>query len=201
MKRLALLALLVCMAATIQAQSPNASSQCTLSVAQSPEIRGIRLGLSVDKLLLLFPEDANRNAIQQGVRDSKRADNYGMARFDLRADPAVTNARFSGVGVITVEMLDEHVTSFYVSYDGPYWKSVDQFIGKLSEALKLPSVDNWKMEAGDSSRSLQCNGFSVSVHTSGGANNYVWVRDASVQESVKDRREASREKARQAFKP
>ncbi len=66
MKQLALLAFLVCATATVRAQTPTspANVQCALTAAQSPEIRSVRLGMSADKLKAAFPEDANRNAIE-----------------------------------------------------------------------------------------------------------------------------------------
>ena len=201
MNRALAVVLMLFLAALARAQSPNTTSQCALTVAQSPEIRGVRLGTSTSKLLTLFPETMNRMAIDAAVRDSKRADSYGYGNFELRPDNSSANEKFSGVEFISIQMLDERVTSFYVSYTGPYWNSLDQFIGKLSASLNLPAAENWKWEGGDSVKSLKCNGFSVVVHSSGGANNYVAVRDTAAPEIITSRRDAAREKARQAFKP
>jgi hypothetical protein len=179
--------------------APAAKQQCSLSLGQSPEIRGVRLGMTADKLLVAFPEIDNRTSIERAVQESKRTYSYGAGTFSLNQDPGAANPKFTGVSRIGVEILDERVTSFYVAYTGPEWKNVEQFIARLSEAFKLPGADSWTPEPGDSNRSLECNGFVIDVHA--GGYNSVRVRVPSATRIVEDRREAVKEKARVAFKP
>jgi hypothetical protein len=157
--------------------------------------------MTSEQLLTLFPEEANRNGITEAIKQSQRVDKYGVARFDLRPDIKTVNPRWTGVNYITIELTDERVTSFNISYAGPEWKSVDQLVAKLSEVFRLPDVASW--EPGDESRkSLKCNGFVVDVYAFRGAGeNWVRVQDTSAPRLVEDRRKAAKEKERQAFKP
>ncbi len=97
-------------------------------------------------------------------------------------------------------MLDERVTSFHIGYRGPEWNSVDQFVAKLSETLRLPNA-SWEPPAG-SQQSLKCDGFVVDAHVATeGFQNWVRVQDTSVNRVVSDRRQQAKDKERQAFKP
>jgi hypothetical protein len=148
----------------------------------------------------LFPEDGNRLRISEAIKQSKRTQNYGVGRFDLQMDRETPNPRFAGVNFITVELLDERVTGFSIGYAGPEWNSVDQFVAKLSEALRLPS-GSWE-PAGDDARWLMCDGFAMNGSTTRGTSqSWVRVQDTSAPRVAEDRRQTDKEKARQAFKP
>ena len=170
-----------------------------MTSAQAPEIRGIRLGMNAQQLLSLFPEDGNRQRITDAVKESKRIDKYGVGRFDIRADREIANPRLTGVNYITVELLDERVTSFHISYAGPEWESVDQFVAKLSDALQLPN--SWE-PVGEWQKLLRCDGFVVDVYTTrDSAESWVRVQDTSAHRFVEDRRKTAKEKEREVFKP
>ena len=203
MRQVVFVVLLICFAATAKGQSSTsatANQPCKLTVAQSPEIRGVRLGMTAAKLLAAFPEENNQAAIENAIKVSKQPASYGVGRLDLRRDP--TNPRFSFVNYITVEILDERVSRFHVAYVGPEWKSTEQFIAKLSEAFHLLPAENWSGAATDMNSSLKCDGFEVNVFRSiGNIDSSVSVRDVSAPQTVHNRREADKEKVRQAFKP
>lgn len=169
MKYLFLLTVVTCFALPTVGQTPSGSSadsRCSLTREQAPEIRGIRLGMSTDQILGMFPDDTNRQRITEAIKDSKRVDS---------------------------------VTSVQIEYAGTEWKTVDQFVAKLSEGLRLPS-SSW--ERGDLSSHLKCDGFRVEAYAfHGSTQSLVRVRDTAAPQVVEDRREAAKEKARQAFKP
>ena len=204
MKYAAVLTFVACVAVVSVSQTQSNStvnSGCGLTVVQSPEIRGIRLGMASEQLLTRFPEEANRLAITEAIKRSKQVDQYGVGRFDLRADSKTVNPRLTGVNYITVELFDERVTSFHISYAGPEWKTIGQFVAKLSEAFGLPNDAAWE-QVDESRESLKCHGFVVDVCAIRGAGeNWVRLQDASAPRLVKDRREAAKEKERQTFKP
>ena len=183
-------------------QTPSASSAmagCTLTRDQAPEIRGIRLGMSTDQLQSVFPEEHNRRIINESVIASQRADSYGMARIELRPVKAIPNPKLEGVNYISVWFIDQRVTSFHIEYIGTEWKTVDQFVAKLTDGLRLPNA-SW--EPGSFSSVLNCDGFKVEAMTyHGTTQSIVRVLDTSAPQVVEDRRETAREKARQAFKP
>lgn len=200
MKYAALLTFLTCVSLVAVAQTPggpSANPKCGLTRAQAPEIRSIRLGMTTQQLLAMFPADADQQRINQAIKESKRADQYGFGRFALGSDIQVRDSRFSGVIYISIEMVDERVTMFHVAYAGPEWNTVDQFVAKLSEALHLP-LSSWD-PGNESSKSLKCNGFEVNAYV--GRENAVRVQDTSARGVVADRRQMAKEKERQAFRP
>ncbi len=178
----------------------SAASTCALTHEQAPEIRGIRLGMSTEQLLSLFPEDGNRQRITQAIEESKGTDNYGGGRFDLRPEKGAPNPRLAGLNFIGVGFIDERVTSFHIAYAGPEWKTVDQFVAKLTESLRLPR-SSWE-PVDESKQWLKCDGFRVDAYAfRGSMESWVRVEDTSAYLVVEARRETAKEKARQAFKP
>jgi hypothetical protein len=201
MKYSVLLALVTCVSFVAVSQTPvgpSANPKCGLTRAQSPEVRGVRLGMTAEQLLALFADDPNHQRINEAIKNSKLADRYGFARFDLRADTEGRDSKFQGVNYITVEMLDERVTSFYVSYAGPEWNTAEPFVAKLSEAFHLPPSPQWEPR-NQYGRFVKCAGFEVEAYV--GSENTVRVHDPSARGVVADRRQAAKEKERQAFKP
>ena len=195
------LTFVACVVLLTFSQTPSSSSavsRCSLTPEQAPELRGIRLRMSPEQLLALFPEDRNQQAITQAIKESKRTDKYGFGRFDLRPDRETANPRFEGINYIAVDLLDERVTSFHIAYVGPEWNTADQFVAKLSDALRLPS-SSWE-RSDDTRQSLKCDGFRVEAYAFS-AQSWVRVHDTSAPRVVEDRREAVKEKKRQAFKP
>ena len=201
MRYLAALAVLGCMTTLVTSQAKHRStvrSTCTMTAGELAEIRGLRLGMSVGDLLNAFPEDSTKNAIQKAITDAKKPEAYGHARgYLFRSNPEV-NPNLSGVDGIDLEILDEHVSAFtiYYSRETP-WDSVDQFTRRLADAFHLPTIENWGLEYGV--RVLTCNGFTVAVTINNG--NAITVKNVTTEQVVKDRRDAAREKVRQAFKP
>ena len=171
-----------------------------MSIAQSPEIRGVRLGMTTEKLLTAFSDEASQEAIAAAIKDSKNPSNYGFGRVALQPGNT-SNPKFANVNYISIEVLDNKVSEFQVGYVGPEWKSVDQFITKLSEAFHLLPAEDWEGPSGPN-KALRCNGFAISVYGNPGSpSSSVNVTDVSAPKIVNDRREAAKEQVRQAFKP
>lgn len=178
--------------------SSSAGSACTLTPEQAPEIRGLRLGMSAEQLLTLFPDEANRRRIIDAVSVSKQPELYGVGNLDL-AGSEKDNPRFAGVNYISIRLLDERVTSFHIGYKPVEWKSVDQFVTKLSEGLRLPKLP-W--ERGNQSSVVTCKGFRLEAYAfQSSGESVVRVIDTSVNQIVEARKEVEKEKARQAFRP
>jgi hypothetical protein len=201
MKYLFVLTALACLALPTFSQTPSnssAKSVCSLTRDQSPEIRGIRLGMSTEQLKNLFPQEETRRRIVDAVNAAKQDENYGAGRLDLPLDR--TDSRWKGVNYLSLRLVDERVTGISISYVGPEWKTVDQFVAKLSEGFRLPG-SAWEISRGTSAL-LNCDGFRVQAHAaSGSTESSVHVVDLKAPEVVEERREAAKEKVRQAFRP
>lgn len=194
----AMLGCMTIMAVGQARKGANVGAPCRITTNQLPEIRGLRLGMSVADVLAVFPEPSSRKAIQKAVDDAKKPESYGFAIASLFRSEPQANPNFAGLESIQLELLDERVSSFTVRYDRQTpWDAVDQFAARLAHAFHLPAPEHWKTEYGV--RVLTCNGFTIFVFLNNG--NGITVKNATAEQVVKDRREAAKEKVRQAFKP
>ena len=199
MKRLLALTIILVSATFTLAQAPaNGSPQprCTLTLAQSPTIRGIKLGMTSEEVLAMFPGQSQNPTIRAALANASKA--FGVARFTVSPN----DKRFEGVNEFDFEFLDDHLTSFYVGYSGPEWNNVREFISVLSSSLKLPGVEYWEPSDAETFRRLNCAGFEIRALTGGGgASNFVKVSNLLAPQTVMTRQNEAKEKARQAFKP
>ena len=198
---IAAIAMLSCMTILATGQARKRSSvetPCRMSADQLPDIRGLRLGMSVADVSAVFPEPSSRKAIQKAVDDAKKPESYGFAIASLFRSESQANPNFAGLESIQLELLDERVSSFTVRYDRQTpWDAVDQFAARLAHTFHLPAPEHWKLEYGV--RVLTCNGFTIFVFLNNG--NGITVKNATAEQVVRDRREAAKEKVREAFKP
>jgi hypothetical protein len=157
--RLAFLAL------TVLLLSPAAMGQrCELTLEQSPELRGFKLGMTAARARVKLP----------GVTFPKPNENGEMRVFlpgtTLRRSDPVGTADVRG-GLLT--FFDGRLVFMTISYgDSVKWDSVDEFVFSISQALGLPPVwpkrEARKEEFDDSEvygaeRDLECPGFTVMV--------------------------------------
>jgi hypothetical protein len=219
MRHSVLFAILGCLTISGGAQTKhrsNVSSACNMTAGQLPEIRGLRLGMSVSELLTAFPEESSKSAIQKAISDAKKPDAYGFGRATLFRSAPEVNQKFSGAESISVELVDERVSMFRVDYvRGTPWKSADQFVNRLSDAFHLPAAERWKRvdQVGNlyktespavdyGTRLLTCNGFTVlATINNGNGGSAIIVKNPRAEQIVDDRQESAKEKVRQAFKP
>jgi hypothetical protein len=175
----ALLVGLFCAAYAVAQQPPQT---CKLKVENSPELRGFRLGMSLEQIRTRFP----KARFYEG--------NFGQSRLELQsnvlqeADPE----KFRGVETIFLDLLDGRVVSVSATYDGAVkWQSIAQFAAAVSEALKLPPA--WEA---DQSGRMNCDGFQIFVNT-----NHIALVIPGTREIVKRRELAEDDKKRQGFRP
>lgn len=158
-----------------------AQEQCKLNIAQSPALRGLRLGMSFEQAKKAFPDLQINHAGEFG-------DVFVTASKD---EPRVTDkSKFDGLYSISTYFLDNRLVQVSANYDSSLdWKSLDQFTAKVSEGLRLPNA--WQGQG-----KMQCNGFEFKANI-----NSLSMLETSWIETVQKRAEEKREKQRQAFKP
>ena len=169
---------------------------CTLTTVQGPDINGVRLGLSNQQVLDLFPgsrEDAEVSA------SAEKSTTLGVSNFALSPEKYGAGKNFVGINRFTFNFLDKRLTSFTVGYSGPQWKSVDEFVKKFSEGKTLPPVEAWEAYVGLDTqlKTLKCDGFEISVFAGGeGGNlNYVQMKDLAAEKELRERRAKARKAA------
>jgi hypothetical protein len=173
-------------------------------MAQAPDVHGLKLGMTVEQVLALFPGSREDSELRQSL--SRPPSQFGVSNFKLTPDKYAPKSKPTGISNITVSLLDGRVSGFTANYNGPEWKHVDQFVAKFSEGKNLPAPEAWEAFVGMDTqlKTLNCKEFELSVFA-GGKNvhniNYVKMQDTAARRKLKERREKANEtdKVKQAI--
>lgn len=200
MKTVLLIALVLGSVSTAAAQTSNTpgAGECKLKLSQAPAIRGIHLGMTANEVLAQIPgSEADSDLLARLSRDY-----FGSRSAVVRPEGYVTSKeKFAGVNSISLGFLDGRLMSFSIRYDGPEWRSIEQFVARVAEVLNLPGVGSWKPN--NNGLAIACDGFEISVQTYGPRDAAIAMKDMTVDiaKVVHEREEVPKEKARRAFKP
>jgi len=181
---------LVCAAAFAQNKPEPPKTKCNLTLSESPELRGLRLGMTQATVLARFP----------GVTIEK-PDRFGLARMrlsifdttslikgatrDKAVQPDITGGeaegsafvlysfRFptlKGVRRLQLRFIDGRLSHIQVAYDDAIkWESIDQFVDTVAGSLKLPK--DWQTPADSSGsnqeKELRCDAFVLTASIAG----------------------------------
>jgi hypothetical protein len=179
-----------------------------LTAAQAPAIRGIKLGMSTEGILSLFPESGQKPEIKTALGNAEGYPHFGVARlsFQLSTYPTIAKDRFTGIDAVSVTVFDGRVAELLVNYAGrdsrprgPFWPTVDDFIAKLSEVYALPGARDW-LQAAQDYKVLKCNGLDIEAVTFGGSAR-ITLRDTKYTDMSRERAAEDEEKIRREFKP
>ena len=173
-----------------------AQSRCGLTEATAPGVRGLKLGMSVEQVAALFPGSAKRKETKDALAKAKSASEVVRVTFepsDGGKDQSADVASFSA-GFLKGKVID-----LSVQYLGPEWKSVDEWIAKLSETLGLPGVNNWQPGPSETpNKVLRCSGIEIEATVEGGGGS-ITIRSTETPKDAQDR--AREEKKKRDFKP
>lgn len=200
------------------AQIRPAASKCDLTVAQSPALRGFRLGESLDDVVRRFPswqirETADKTPSESPTNHSSLDVVFGTYYALTPQTPAsgrnitdrwsevLADSRFfpdfEGVAKLHLEFIDRQVIAMRVEYkDDIKWQTIDEFVAASATALGLST--QWK-----SGPLLTCNGFTIQASSS--LHPSLEMRDTVAQTAARQREEELRkteeEKRKSTFKP
>lgn len=165
-----------------------------LTVAQSPNIGGLKLSMTIEQVLALFPGIKDDAEVRASL--SRPANPFGELSLVINPGKYSPKNRLDRVSQIAFTFLDGRISTLSVSYDGPVWEHVDGFVAKFSGETNLPGADSWDAFVGMDTqlKTLRCRDFEVSVYAGGnGVNiNYVQMRDLTAQQTVKERKAKAR---------
>lgn len=187
------------------AQTSNTSGQdkptCQLTLAGAPDMSGLRLGMTAEEVLGLFPGSSEDAEVRS---DLSRSGPFGTSSFSITPDKYESKEKFAGINQITVRLLDGRVSNFRFGYNGPEFSHVDKFVAKFSEGKNLPA-DAWEPYVGmdNNLKMLKCADFEINVFAggTGGNLNYVDIRDLEADKKLQERRRKAKEKATPESKP
>jgi hypothetical protein len=195
------------------APSKPGAPQCSLPLEKAPVIRGLRLGMSLDELLALFPGRADDGNNKYRLKDADKPPKYGAVQlsFSPLPDPKKESI-FDGVSSYDIVLLDGKVREISVRYQGTpdpatSWTEAS-LIAKLSETFGIPGIESWSSKG---QKQITCNGFELRIYiwNSGHYNGVVpfqlssaslTLTDTSFRKIVEQRIKDEQEKRRREFK-
>jgi hypothetical protein len=188
--------------ANAQSATPTPEQpRCALKPADAPAIRGIKLGMALEKILEMFRKTKDDPSVAGSIADEEKR--FGVIQFS----PSLPSAdpKFSGVSYFNFTFFDRKLVEIYISYEPVPWRNVDEFLNRFIETYRLPAIGSWKIEGDSASlNNPGCDDFHIfaSISNRGdGSQGIFRVIDGSYVKTVRARAETLREKARQAFKP
>jgi len=189
--------------ANLNSSNQPANTNCQLSMAGAPNIKGLKLGMTPDEVLALFPDSKEDEEVRKHL--SQPPSQFGVSDFNIHPEKFGSKDKFKDVTQITFNLLDGRVSAFTVGFNGPEYPHVDQFVAKFIEGTNLPPVDQWQGYEGMESqlKMLACKDFEVRVFIGGegGKLNYVLMRDLEADRKLKDRKAKARAQASPTPKP
>lgn len=188
-----------------QTTSPGISP-CKLAVEQAPAIRGVKLGMRIQDVLVMFPGSAEKDQIKSAIVDVAGYPNFGVTNIYINPWEYSTKDRFAGIADFQLVVLDARVVKYQVEYasppNAPSWRNVSDFINKLADSFKLPLATSWDEEQSTPYlRKLRCDGFQLEASNLNLRGTLTVSTPESASKKQQERRAAFEENLRREFKP
>lgn len=165
-----------------------ASGQCTKKGSElptAPELLGFQLGMTKDQIKARVPQTK-----------FGRADDFGVSKTTINPyfDPTIDKTKFEGVRSISLDLLDDRLTSIWIGFDETYkTRTIEDFVKQISQSLKV--TGDWStLRRG---QQLRCADFQLIVTTVAGGPSFRLL-DLPAEETVAARRLAKEEQDSQA---
>jgi hypothetical protein len=167
------------------ASATGLRAQCTQKLSElpaAPELLGFRLGMTKEEVKVRVPQTV-----------FGRTDDFGVSKTTINPyfDPSIDKTKFEGVRSISLDLLDERLTSLWIGYDETYKvQAIEGFVKLISASLKLSGTwSPWKIRG----LQLKCADFQLFVSTIAGGPSLRMV-DAAAENEVAARRQAKEER-------
>jgi len=176
------LAILLCffVAATLAVQA-----QCTQKISdlhEAPELFGFHLGMTKEQVKALMPHTV-----------FGRTDDFGVAKTTINPsfDERIDKSKFEGVRSISLDLLDDHLTSIWIGFDETFRvQPIDEFAKLISQSLKVPeSWSSWKNKG----LQIKCVDFQLIVTTIARGPS-VRILNNAAEDTIAERRQAKEER-------
>jgi hypothetical protein len=162
----------------------TASAQCTkksTELPSAPELFGFRLGMTKEQIKAAVPQTV-----------FGRSDPFGVSKTTINPhfDPSIDKNKFEGVRSISLDLLDDRLTSIWIGFEETFKvHTAEEFVKLISQSLQVS--DNWSSWR---SRGLQlrCADFQLIVTTVARGPSFRLL-DAAAENTVAARRQAKEE--------
>lgn len=190
--------------APISASPTQGKQICKLALSEAPRIKGVRLGMTAEEVLAVFPGSKDDPEIRAAL--SSPPGEFGVSELAIRpakyekteGNPAA-NPQVGDVTRISMTLLDGRVYILQAAYNGPAHAHVNDFVGSFVADKKLPAVTDWQDYPGLDSqlKILTCAEFEIRVFAGGerGILNYVAIKDLPAETKFNERVKKWEEKA------
>ena len=155
-------------------------AQCTKKISElpaAPELLGFRLGMTKEQIKTHVPQTKFGST-----------DHFGVAKTTINPyfDETIDKSKFEGVRSISLDLVDEKLTSIWIGFDETYKAhTADEFIKQLSQSLQVDGT--WSSRS--RGQQLHCGDFQLTVTTVAGGPSFRLV-DTAADDLVAQRRQA-----------
>jgi hypothetical protein len=162
----------------------SASGQCTkksIELPDAPELLGFKLGMTKEQIKAKVPQTRFGGS-----------DDFGVSKTTINPffDETIDKTKFQSVRSISLDLLDERLTSLWIGFDETFKvQALDHFVKLLSQSLQLNG--NWSSYR-SRGQQLRCADFQLIVTTVAGGPSFRLL-DLAAEETVAQRRQAKEE--------
>src|SRR5262245_29716290 len=161
-----------------------ASAQCTKKIDEipaAPELLGFKLGMTKEQIKAHVPQT-----------EFGKTDDFGVSKTTINPyfDPKIDKTKLEGVRSISLDLLDQKLTSLWIGYDENFRaKNVDELIKLITPSLQLPAEwSSWRSRG----QQMRCADFQLIVQMVAGGPS-LRVVDVAAEETVALRRQQKEE--------
>lgn len=162
----------------------TASAQCTKKSTElpaAPELLGFRLGMTKDQIKAAVPQT------KFGPDDP-----FGVSKTTINPyfDPRIDKTKFESVRSISLDLLDDRLTSIWIGFDETFKvQTIQEFVKLISQSLQV--TGNWSSWRSKGEQ-LRCADFQLIVTTVAGAPSFR-ILDIGAEDTIAARRQAKEE--------
>lgn len=195
---------------SVSASDVSDLPKCALTIEQSPEIKGFRLGMSAQDIISKFD---NRYSSVNGNKVNMDGVNvvvYAYYNFGSGGNLPKTE-EWESVEYIRFQFLDDKLFTFEIHYNNKQlklWKDTESFIKVLSERMTLPTqlVSGKSSEKYDfkTSKYAYCNGWTMELKGDALTGEIKIINSAAKTaylKNVEEKKRLEEEKKQKSFKP
>ena len=161
----------------------SVSAQCTKKISElpaAPELLGFSLGMTKDQIKAKVPQTRFGST-----------DHFGVSKTTINPyfDEKIDKSKFEGVRSISLDVVDEKLTSIWIGFDNTFKAhTAEEFVKLISQSLQV--AGNWSSRS--RGQQLRCADFQLSVTTVAGGPSFRLL-DTAADDLIAGRRQAKEE--------